>query len=64
MTISFEGDVPRAEGFLTYSQSTNPASAHYADQTERFSTLDWIAFPYTEAAIVADPGYSTMRISE
>jgi hypothetical protein len=28
------------------------------------STLDWIASPFTEAAIVADLGYSTMVISE
>lgn len=64
MTVSFDSDVPKAQGFLTYSQSTNPASPHYSDQTERFSTLNWITFPFTDAAITADPNYKTTSISE
>jgi acyl-homoserine-lactone acylase len=63
-TISFEGDSPKAQGFLTYSQSTNPKSPHYADQTRRFSDKDWITFPFTEAAIKADPNYSTKFVAE
>ena len=64
MTVSYETGAPQAEGFLTYSQSTNPASPHYADQTERFSNKDWIRLPFTEAAIKADAGYSTVSLSE
>lgn len=63
-TISFEGDTPQAQGFLTYSQSTDPKSPYYADQTQRFSKLEWISYPFTEAAITSDPGYKTQTISE
>lgn len=63
-TISFEGDAPRAEGFLSYSQSSNPASPHYADQTERFARKQWIVYPFTEAAIAADPKLTRKTLSE
>ncbi|MEO7731348.1 MAG: penicillin acylase family protein, partial [Kofleriaceae bacterium] len=64
LAISFEGGVPSAQGALAYSQSSDPASPHYADQTERFSRKDWIAMPYTQAAIAADPALSVARIAE
>jgi len=64
MTVSFEGDTPQAQGFLTYSQSTDPKSPYYADQTQRFSKLDWISYPFTESAITSDPDYKTQTISE
>ncbi len=60
--ISFERGTPVAQGLLTYSQSTDPASPHYADQTERFSAKKWISFPFTDEAIEADPEYSTRTI--
>ncbi|MEO8660175.1 MAG: penicillin acylase family protein [Bryobacteraceae bacterium] len=64
MTVSFEGAAPKVQGFLSYSQSTDPLSPHYADQTKRFSDLDWILYPYTQSDILADPGYSTIEIAE
>lgn len=64
ITVSFETDPPIAQGWLTYSQSTNPASPHYADQTARFSRKEWITFPYTDAQIEADPAYTTTTIEE
>ncbi|MFC1641322.1 acylase [Myxococcota bacterium] len=63
-TVSFEGDTPIAQGFLTYSQSSNPESPHYADQTQRFSDMDWITFPFTDQAIEADPEYKTKTLTE
>jgi acyl-homoserine-lactone acylase len=51
MTVSFDGDTPKAQGFLTYSQSSNPASPNYRDQTLRFSKKEWITFPFTSAVI-------------
>lgn len=63
-TVYFEKDGPRAEGFLTYSQSADPASAHFADQAPRFSRLQWIAQPFTDQQIEADPNYRTMTIEE
>ena len=63
-TVQFTDSGPNAQGFLTYSNSTNPASAHFADQTQRFSAKQWIAFPFTESAITSDPAYSTRTVSE
>lgn len=63
-TVQFTDSGVNAQGFLTYSQSTNPASPHFADQTLRFMNKDWIAFPFTEAQITSDPGYRTSTIQE
>lgn len=63
-TVQFTDSGPNAQGFLTYSNSTNPASPHFADQTQRFSSKQWIAFPFTESAITSDPAYSTRTVSE
>jgi acyl-homoserine-lactone acylase len=45
-----ETDCPDANAILTYSQSTDPASAHYADATRLYSQSDWIDMPFCEAA--------------
>ena len=63
-TVQFTDAGPNAQAFLSYSQSTNPASPHFADQTQRFSAKQWITLPFTEAAITADPAYRTTTISE
>jgi acyl-homoserine-lactone acylase len=48
-----ESDCPDANAILTYSQSTDPASAHYADATELYSNGGWIDVPYCQADIEA-----------
>jgi acyl-homoserine-lactone acylase len=45
-----ETDCPDAYAILTYSQSTDPASAHYADATKLYSNGGWIDMPFCEAA--------------
>jgi acyl-homoserine-lactone acylase len=62
--VSFAGDTPNVQGVLTYSQSADPASPHYADQTRRFSDKQWITFPFSESQIINDSGYSTLTIRE
>lgn len=62
--VEFDQHGPRAQGFLTYSQSSDPASPHFADQTPRFSALDWIVMPFTERQIQADAHYSRQEIAE
>jgi acyl-homoserine-lactone acylase len=63
-TVQFTDDGVNAQAFLSYSQSSNPASPHFADQTARFSAKQWIALPFTEAAITSDPAYRTTTITE
>ena len=45
-----ETDCPDAYAILTYSQSTDPASEHYADATKLYSNGGWIDMPFCEAA--------------
>ena len=63
-TVQYTDAGVNAQGFLSYSQSTDPASPHFSDQTMRFMNKQWIAFPFTEAQITSDPAYSTMTIQE
>jgi acyl-homoserine-lactone acylase len=63
-TVQFADNGVNAQAFLTYSQSSNPASPHFADQTARFSAKQWITLPFTESAITSDPAYRTSTISE
>ena len=44
-----ESDCPDAYAILTYSQSTDPASEHYADTTKLYSQGGWIDMPFCEA---------------
>lgn len=55
---------PIAEGFVTYSQSTDPASPYYRDMTEAYSNKEWIRFPYTEQEIRQDPARVMVRLNE
>jgi acyl-homoserine-lactone acylase len=41
MTVEFTEDGPLSQGVLSYSQSTDPNSAHFADQTELYSAKGW-----------------------
>lgn len=46
---------PRTRTILTYSESANPDSAHYSDQTVLFSRKQWVTERFTNAQINADP---------
>ncbi|NHZ62310.1 acylase [Massilia genomosp. 1] len=60
-TVMFDRNGPQAQAVLSYSQSVDPASPHYADQTGLFSSKTWHTLPFTEAQIAADA--TTKRIS-
>lgn len=53
MAVEFTENGPKSEGVLTYSQSTNPNSPHYSDQTKLYSTKGWDDLLFTEAAVDA-----------
>ena len=53
-TIGWDGsECPDAYAILTYSQSTDPASPHYADMTRLYSNKEWVDMPFCEADIRA-----------
>jgi len=53
--VSFDDEGPVAKTILTFSESSNPASEHYADQTELFSRKQWVELPFSRKAIEQDP---------
>jgi acyl-homoserine-lactone acylase len=58
MTAAFdERGRPRGAALLSYSQSANPRSPHYADQTRRFSRKQWLPMRFSERQIRRDPAY-------
>ncbi|HEY5920372.1 MAG TPA: penicillin acylase family protein [Kofleriaceae bacterium] len=64
LVVSYEDKGPRAEAILTYSQSTDPRSPHFADQTARYATADaWRPVLFTADAIKADPALRVQEVS-
>ncbi len=62
--VSFDANGPVAEAMLSYSQSTDPASPHYADQTRAFSTKSWHRLPFTAAEVERQRVGAVVRIAE
>ncbi len=52
-TVTWNANGAVAETILTYSQSTNPASPYYSDQTRMFSQKQWVSLPFHEADVKA-----------
>lgn len=52
-----------ADGFITYSESTDPANPHFNDYTKEYSAKRWHHFPFKAAEIKADQ-ISQINISE
>jgi acyl-homoserine-lactone acylase len=54
-----ESDCPVAKGILTHSQSTDPASEHFADQSLLYSNKQWVDLPFCPEdirdAAIAEP---------
>jgi acyl-homoserine-lactone acylase len=55
MVTGFTAAGPRTSAVLTYSQSTDPTSPFFADQTRMFSRKQWVNVPLSERDILADP---------
>jgi acyl-homoserine-lactone acylase len=48
-----DSDCPIADTILTHSQSTDPASPYYGDQTELYAMKQWVRMPYCDTEIEA-----------
>jgi acyl-homoserine-lactone acylase len=49
---------------LTYSQSTNPNSPYFADQTRMFSRKQWVDEAYCDNEISADPNLTVTDLTQ
>ena len=51
MTLGWTEDGPEAEALLSYSQSGDPNSPHFDDQTQLYAEKAWRAIRYTPVDI-------------
>ncbi|GAA4309325.1 penicillin acylase family protein [Streptomyces venetus] len=58
------GRCPVARTLLTYSQSSNPKSPHFADQTRLFSGEKWVTSRFCEKDILSSPKLRVVRVHE
>jgi acyl-homoserine-lactone acylase len=56
------GQEPVSQGLLTYSQSEDPTSPYYEDQTQRYSKGEWITLPWTPASVAAEAIAPTLQL--
>ena len=62
--VGFDDGGPVVDAVLSYSQSTDPASPHFGDQTLLYSAKRWVRLPFTQAQVKADAQGEAVRISE
>ncbi|ONI81357.1 penicillin amidase [Actinosynnema sp. ALI-1.44] len=61
--VSFDGgNCPDARTLLTYSQSTDPTSPHFADQTKLFSRGEWVRGRFCEHEILTSPALRIVHL--
>lgn len=58
------GRCPVARTLLAYSQSSNPASPHHADQTRLFAGERWVTSRFCERDILRSPALRVVRVGE
>jgi acyl-homoserine-lactone acylase len=62
--VTFTPSGPDARAIVTYSQSTDPASPHFADMTHLFSNYGWVKMPFAEGEIRRDPNLKVLHLTE
>jgi acyl-homoserine-lactone acylase len=63
MAVQFTDHGPISQGVLSYSQSTNPASPHFGDQTQLYSQKGWDDLRFAPEAVKAG-AISSLTLSE
>jgi acyl-homoserine-lactone acylase len=61
-TVQYTAAGPQARGLLTFGESGDPSSPHYADQTPLFTTKTLRPMLFTDAAINTDPNLSVEAV--
>ena len=56
------GHEPLSKALLAYSQSEDPTSPYYEDQTQRLSKNEWITLPWTPASVEEDAIAPTLHL--
>ena len=64
VTWDLQSGAPNAQGFVTYSQSTDPASPYYNDMTQAYSAKQWVDYPFTPEQIAGSRVLESYVLSE
>ncbi len=59
-----DSECPIADVILVPSQSTDPTSPYFADQTKLYSNKEWVRWPFCEEQIAAQQIGETLQIEE
>ena len=59
-----DSDCPIADVILVPSQSTDPASPHFADQTRLYANKEWVRWRFCEDDIAAGQVGETLVLSQ
>jgi acyl-homoserine-lactone acylase len=62
--VGFDEKGPVVDALLSYSQSTDPASPHYADQTRQYAAKRWNRLPFAPEEVKAAATGKPKRIAE
>ena len=63
--VSFNnGPCPESATLMAYSQSANPASPHYSDQTKLYSRKQWVTERFCEKDILASPNLRVVEVRQ
>jgi acyl-homoserine-lactone acylase len=54
---------PAGSTILTYSESSNPSSPHFADQTKLFSKKRWLTDRFCQSQIATDPHLQVVTVT-
>lgn len=63
MVVELGKSGPKGQAVITYSQSPDPASPNFADQTQLFSQRKFRPMLWTAAEIAADPAYKVQDVA-
>ncbi len=63
-TVTFDNAGPVAYAMLTYGQSADPKSPHYADQISLYAQKQFPLLPFSPEKIRADPKYTVQMLRE
>lgn len=62
--VTFDERGPVADAILSYAQSTDPASPHYADQTRLYSAKTWVRLPFHKADVAGRATGPALKLEE
>ena len=62
LTVEYTDSGPRAEAVMSYSQSSNPESDYFQDQSALYSESTFRSILYTEEEIAADINLEILRL--